>query len=45
VIDDVMTTGTTLAELAATLLAAGASEVHAWCATRTPDPAGVFRAP
>jgi ComF family protein len=37
VIDDVMTTGATLAELAATLLAAGASEVHAWCATRTPD--------
>lgn len=36
VIDDVMTTGATMAALATTLLAAGASEVHAWCATRTP---------
>ena len=36
VIDDVMTTGATLEALASTLLAAGASEVHAWCATRTP---------
>ncbi|MCZ6711566.1 MAG: double zinc ribbon domain-containing protein [Gammaproteobacteria bacterium] len=44
VIDDVMTTGATLAELAATLLAAGASEVHAWCAARTPDLARVFQA-
>lgn len=35
VIDDVMTTGATLEALATTLLDAGASEVHAWCATRT----------
>jgi ComF family protein len=35
VIDDVMTTGATLEALATTLLEAGASEVHAWCATRT----------
>jgi len=38
VIDDVITTGATLEALARILLAAGASEVHAWCATRTPDP-------
>ncbi len=34
VVDDVMTTGATVAELARTLVAAGASEVHAWSATR-----------
>jgi ComF family protein len=34
VIDDVMTTGATVAELARTLVAAGASEVHVWSATR-----------
>lgn len=36
VVDDVMTTGATMQAMATTLLAAGASEVHAWCATRTP---------
>lgn len=38
VIDDVITTGATLEALAGTLLAAGAGEVHGWCATRTPEP-------
>jgi ComF family protein len=38
VIDDVITTGATLEALAHCLLAAGASEVHGWCATRTPEP-------
>lgn len=38
IIDDVMTTGTTAAELARALLAAGAGEVHVWCATRTAPP-------
>lgn len=36
IVDDVMTTGTTAAELARVLLAAGAAEVHVLCATRTP---------
>jgi ComF family protein len=43
VIDDVMTTGATVKAVADTLLNAGASEVHAWCATRTP--AGRFDVP
>lgn len=34
IVDDVMTTGATVAELARTLLAAGASEVHVLCAAR-----------
>ena len=34
IVDDVMTTGTTAAELARTLLAAGADEVHVLCAAR-----------
>lgn len=36
VIDDVVTTGTTLDALTQTLLRAGASEVHAWTFARTP---------
>jgi len=36
VIDDVMTTGATMQALAVSMLAAGAGEVHAWSATRTP---------
>lgn len=36
IVDDVMTTGTTLRALARTLLAAGADEVHVWVAARTP---------
>jgi len=35
-IDDVMTTGATAAELSALLLEAGAGEVHVLCAARTP---------
>ena len=35
VVDDVMTTGATLNELSATLLAAGATEVSAWVVART----------
>lgn len=38
VIDDVMTTGTTMDELARTLLAAGATGVEAWVVARTPAP-------
>jgi ComF family protein len=38
VIDDVMTTGTTMDELARTLLAAGALRVEAWVVARTPAP-------
>ncbi|HKX95981.1 MAG TPA: ComF family protein [Methylibium sp.] len=37
VLDDVMTTGATLAEAARTLRAAGAAEVEAWVVARTPD--------
>lgn len=37
-VDDVMTTGTTLDELAAVLKRAGASEVSCWVAARTPPP-------
>ena len=36
IVDDVMTTGTTAAALASTLLGAGAGEVVVLCATRTP---------
>ena len=35
-IDDVMTTGATLAEASRVLLQAGASEVHGWVLARTP---------
>jgi ComF family protein len=38
VLDDVLTTGATAQALATTLLAAGAGEIHVWCATRTPGP-------
>lgn len=36
VIDDVMTTGSTMHEMAKTLKLAGASEVHCWAIARTP---------
>lgn len=36
VVDDVLTTGATAAAVSRTLLAAGAAEVHVWCAARTP---------
>ncbi len=36
-LDDVMTSGTTLFEAAATLRRAGAQEVQAWIVARTPD--------
>jgi ComF family protein len=38
VVDDVMTTGTTFAEIARVLQRAGAREVHAWAVARTPRP-------
>jgi ComF family protein len=38
VVDDVMTTGTTLDEIARALLAAGAGRVDAWAVARTPAP-------
>jgi ComF family protein len=41
VVDDVMTTGTTVASLTRTLLAEDASEVHVWAAARTLQPARV----
>ncbi len=37
-VDDVMTTGATVAEAARTLLQGGASEVHVWVIARTPRP-------
>ena len=40
VVDDVMTTGATLAEVARTLLQAGAASVQAWVLARTPRPDG-----
>jgi len=39
VVDDVMTTGATLDELAATLKRAGAARVVNWVVARTPPPA------
>ena len=38
IVDDVSTTGTTLRELGATLRAAGARSVEAWCVARAVDP-------
>ncbi len=38
VIDDVMTTGATVAEMSRTLLEAGASQVQVWVLARTPRP-------
>jgi ComF family protein len=37
-VDDVMTTGATLREAAATLLRAGAADVQVWVVARTPEP-------
>ncbi len=37
-VDDVMTSGATLEEAARCLLAAGATQVHAWVVARTPAP-------
>ena len=38
VVDDVTTTGTTVAELGQALVAAGAASVVAWCVCRAPPP-------
>jgi len=38
IVDDVMTTGATLAEAAAAVLRAGARRVEAWVVARTPPP-------
>lgn len=38
VVDDVMTTGATAAEMAQTILDAGATDVHIWVTARTPPP-------
>ena len=38
VVDDVMTTGATATEIAATILDAGATAVHVWVTARTPPP-------
>jgi ComF family protein len=45
IVDDVMTTGATVAELCRTLLNAGAAEVHVLCAARTPRTAAGPGAP
>jgi ComF family protein len=37
-VDDVMTTGATAAEIARVLLRAGAAQVHVWVVARTPKP-------
>lgn len=37
-IDDVMTTGATCAEISRELLRAGANDVHIWALARTPAP-------
>jgi ComF family protein len=39
IIDDVVTTGTTVNELASTLRKHGASHIQIWCLARTPSPA------
>ena len=38
IVDDVMTTGATLAEAASVLRQAGAAQVHVWVVARTPAP-------
>jgi ComF family protein len=38
IIDDVVTTGSTVESLAALLLSSGATEVHVWSLARTPEP-------
>lgn len=38
IVDDVMTTGATVGEIARTLKQAGAAQVHAWVLSRTPRP-------
>ena len=43
-VDDVMTTGATVAEAAHELLRSGASRVDVWVLARTPDPMGAGRA-
>lgn len=45
VVDDVTTTGTTVAELGRALMAAGAASVVAWCVCRAPAPERVDCAP
>lgn len=40
-VDDVMTSGATAAELARVLLQGGAAQVHVWVVARTPAPRGV----
>ena len=45
VVDDVMTTGSTVTALTRTLIEAGADEVHIWAAARTPQPDSVTAVP